>query len=308
MRAGPWQQARPRQQSSTAVQRVTRSYVAGTEIAVQTVPQAGHAVSSGSSFHTALKILPAAQREAMFEIYGFCRAVDDIADGDGPRATRLAGLDAWRTGLAACYAGTPPAALRGLSAQIQRFGLQQEDFLAVIDGMAMDVHADIRAPDNATLDLYCDRVASAVGRLAVRVFGMERDAGVALAHHLGRALQLTNILRDIDEDADLGRVYLPAEALLGAGVPIGTPHAIVGHPAVGRACLEVAQQAQAYYDQAFAIMNAAPRRTVRSPRIMGEVYHVILQRLLARGWANPRARVRVPRARLLWILLRHGLV
>lgn len=282
--------------------------MAGTEIAVQTVPQAGHAVSSGSSFHTALKILPAAQREAMFEIYGFCRAVDDIADGDGPRATRLAGLDAWRADLAACYAGTPPAALRGLAAQIQRFGLQQEDFLAVIDGMAMDVHADIRAPDNATLDLYCDRVASAVGRLAVRVFGMERDAGVALAHHLGRALQLTNILRDIDEDAELGRVYLPAEALLGAGVPIGTPHAIVGHPAVGRACLEVAQQAQAYYDQAFAIMNAAPRRTVRSPRIMGEVYHVILQRLLARGWANPRARVRVPRARLLWILLRHGLV
>jgi len=282
--------------------------VAGTEIAVQTVPPAGNAVSSGSSFHTALKILPPAQREAMFEIYGFCRAVDDIADGDGPRAARLAGLDAWRADLAACYAGAPPAALRGLATQIQRFGLLQEDFLAVVDGMAMDVLADIRAPDNATLDLYCDRVASAVGRLAVRVFGMEHDTGVALAHHLGRALQLTNILRDIDEDAGLGRVYLPAEALAAAGVPLGAPQAIVGHPAIGRACAEVAQQAQAYYAQAFAIMAGCPRRIVRSPRIMGEVYHVVLQRLLARGWANPRARVRVPRARLFWILLRHGLI
>lgn len=282
--------------------------MAGTEISVQTVPLAAHAVSSGSSFHTALKILPAAQREAMFEIYGFCRAVDDIADGDGPRDGRLAGLDAWRADLAACYAGAPPAALRGLAAQIQRFGLLQEDFLAVVDGMAMDVLADIRAPDNATLDLYCDRVASAVGRLAVRVFGMERDTGVALAYHLGRALQLTNILRDIDEDAGLGRVYLPAEALAAAGVPIGAPQAIAGHPAIGRACAEVAQQAQAYYAQAFAIMAGCPRRTVRSPRIMGEVYHVILQRLLARGWTSPRERVRVPRPRLFWILLRHGLI
>jgi len=288
---------------------VTGSYVAGTDIAVQDVPpSAGNPVSTGSSFHAAMQILPAAQREAMFEIYAFCRQVDDIADGDGPRPQRLAGLDAWRADLAACYAGTPPPALRRLHAQIVRYGLLQEDFLAVVDGMAMDVLADIRAPDAATLDLYCDRVASAVGRLAVRVFGMEREAGVALAHHLGRALQLTNILRDIDEDAGLGRVYLPAEALAGAGVPPGAPEAIVGHPAVGRACLEVAGQAQAHYDKAFAIMADAPRRVVRSPRIMGEVYHVVLQRLLARGWANPRERVRVPRARALWILLRHGFV
>ncbi len=119
---------------------------------------------------------------------------------------------------------------------------------------------------------------------------------------------MTNILRDIDEDAGLGRVYLPAEALANAGVPIGTPHAIVGHPAIGQTCLEVARQAQAHYVEAFAIMAGCPRRVVRSPRIMGEVYHVVLRRLLARGWASPRARVRVPRARLLWILLRHGFV
>ncbi|MGT2490261.1 squalene/phytoene synthase family protein [Cupriavidus basilensis] len=245
----------------------------------------------------------------MFEIYGFCRAVDDIADGDGPRAARLAGLDAWRADLAACYAGAPPAALRGLATQIQRFGLLQEDFLAVVDGMAMDVLADIRAPDNATLDLYCDRVAAAVGR-ARRCACSAWSTTPAWRWRITSAARcsLTNILRDIDEDAGLGRVYLPAEALAAAGVPLGAPQAIVGHPAIGRACAEVAQQAQAYYVQAFAIMAGCPRRIVRSPRVMGEVYHVVLQRLLARGWANPRARVRVPRARLFWILLRHGLI
>ena len=96
--------------------------------------------------------------------------------------------------------------------------MRREDFHAVIDGMAMDVAADIRAPDLATLDLYCDRVASAVGRLSIKVFGMTETEGFLLAHHLGRALQLTNILRDIDEDAGIGRLYLPRENLEAAGV------------------------------------------------------------------------------------------
>ena len=101
---------------------------------------------------------------------------------------------------------------------MQAFGLQQADFLAVIDGMDMDVEADIRAPDLATLDLYCDRVAGAVGRLSIRVFGMEEAPGAELAHQLGRALQLTNILRDLDEDAAIGRLYLPRELLAQAGI------------------------------------------------------------------------------------------
>ena len=115
---------------------------------------------------------------------------------------------------------------------VRTFDLQREDFIAVIDGMEMDVIADIRAPDRATLDLYCDRVACAVGRLSVRVFGMEREAGLALAHHLGRALQLTNILRDLDEDASLGRLYLPREALQAAGIEATDPAAVIAHPAV----------------------------------------------------------------------------
>jgi len=165
-----------------------------------------------------MRILPLAQREAMFEIYSFCRAVDDIADDPGPREARRAQLAQWRADIDALYRGAAPPQLAGLAAAVGTFALEREDFIAVIDGMEMDVVADIRAPDMVTLDLYCDRVACAVGRLSVRVFGMEREAGLKLADHLGRALQLTNILRDLDEDAAMGRLYLPREALRGVGI------------------------------------------------------------------------------------------
>src|SRR6202161_2571126 len=128
--------------------------------------------ASGSSFYAAMRILPREQREAMFQIYSFCRQVDDIADSDGPREQRLAALQQWRDDIDALYQGRPPARLADYMPSVQRFALEREDFLAVIDGMEMDVPQDIRAPDLATLDLYCDRVASAVGRLSVRVFGL----------------------------------------------------------------------------------------------------------------------------------------
>ena len=180
-------------------------------------PPSTAARSSGSSFYTAMRVLPAPQRDAMYEIYAFCRAVDDIADGEAPQAERRAGLERWRADIDRLYAGEPPAGLGRLAATAKRFGLAREDFLAVIDGMEMDVEQDIRAPDFADLDLYCDRVASAVGRLSVRIFGLGEAEGRDLAHELGRALQLTNILRDLDEDAAVGRLYLPREALRGCG-------------------------------------------------------------------------------------------
>ena len=174
---------------------------------------------AGSSFYAALRVLPPRERSAMFAIYDFCRKVDDIADDPGPtREQRRVALDLWRADLKALYAGVPPVSCLGLADTVREFGLEQADFLAVIDGMQMDVDADIRAPDFATLDLYCDRVASAVGRLSVKVFGMDTSPGRDLAHHLGRALQFTNILRDLDEDAAMGRLYLPAEALQSAGI------------------------------------------------------------------------------------------
>jgi phytoene synthase len=217
-------------------------------------------------------------------------------------------LAAWAADVNALYAGQTPPRLAGLREPVHDFDLAREDFLALIDGMEMDAYDDIRAPSMAVLDLYCDRVASAVGRLSVRVFGIEREAGINLAHHLGRALQLTNILRDLDEDAGMGRLYLPREALRDAGIAGSDPHAVLANPALERACAPIIARAQKHFDRADAIMKAAPRRAVRAPRIMGEAYKGYLRGLIARCFAPPRARLRLSRARLLWIILRYAVI
>ena len=265
--------------------------------------------ASGSSFYLAMRIMPKEQREAMFEIYSFCRKVDDIADEAGPRDVRLDQLQRWRNDIDALYGGTPPPPLRGLASVVRDFDLQREDFLAIIDGMEMDVVADIRAPTLATFDVYCDRVASAVGRLSVRVFGMETQAGIALAHHLGRALQITNILRDLDEDAAIGRLYLPREVLADAGITTtDNPAAALASPTIGQACAPVAARAERHFAEANAIMAKCPRRTVRTPRVMAVAYRMILNRLMARGWQPPRQPVRLRRSQFLWIFLRHAIL
>jgi squalene synthase HpnD len=264
--------------------------------------------ASGSSFYAAMRVLPRAQRMAMFEIYSFCRAVDDVADDGGPVNHRNVALARWRSDIDAVFAGAPPPQLQGLAEATRTFDLQRNDFIAVIDGMEMDVVADIQAPDWQTLDLYCDRVASAVGRLSVRVFGVPRDKGPDLAHHLGRALQLTNILRDLDEDAAIKRLYLPREALTAAGIAIQTPQGVLADPALGRACAPVIERAEAHFVEARRIMAACPRASVRAPRLMGEAYYGILQRVRARGFGPPRVRVKVSRVKLLFALLRYGLI
>jgi phytoene synthase len=281
-----------------------------TEIAATQKPSAATAEkrASGSSFYAAMRVLPRRRREALFEIYAFCRAVDDVADAHGPREPRLRELAVWRGDVEALYRGETPVRLQGLADPVQRYHLDREDFLAIIAGMQMDVQSDIRAPDFSTLDLYCDRVASAVGRLCVKVFGMEGEPGIALAHQLGRALQLTNILRDLDEDAARGRLYLPREALEAAGIRISDPGLVLMNPALETACRPVIERAQKHFQVADAIMDAAPRRTVRAPRLMAEAYKRILARLIARGFAAPRAPVRLEKPLLVWLLLRHGLL
>jgi squalene synthase HpnD len=264
--------------------------------------------ASASSFYNAMRILPRAQRLAMFEIYSFCRQVDDIADARGPRRERRDELQRWRADVDALYAGKPVPRTRGLLAPVRDFGLRREDFHAIIDGMEMDVIEDICAPDDATLDIYCDRVASAVGRLSVRVFGMEEQDGIALAHHLGRALQLTNILRDLDEDAALGRLYLPAEALRAAAIETTDPAAVLASPMLDSVCGSVVERARGHFALADKIMARSPRRCVRAPRIMGKAYRLILDSLVARGWLPPRRAIRLPRARLLWIIMRHAFI
>jgi presqualene diphosphate synthase len=262
--------------------------------------------ASGSSFYAAMRILPQEQREAMFQIYSFCRQVDDIADSDGPREQRLAALQQWREDIDALYQGQPPARLRDYVASVKEFGLEREDFLAIVDGMEMDVPQDIRAPDLATLDLYCDRVASAVGRLSVKVFGLPKEDGILLAHHLGRALQLTNILRDIDEDAAIGRLYLPKEGLAKAGISSTDPLVVAADPALPKVCAPLVERARNHFAQADEIMVRNSRRAVRAPRIMSKYYGSILALLVARGFANPRTPVRLNKAARIAILLRYG--
>jgi squalene synthase HpnD len=268
-------------------------------------PAALQAQVSGSSFYAAMRVMPRAERGAMFAIYSFCRMVDDIADdGTRPRALRATELDRWRADLGALYADRPAGRAGFLKDAVHDFGLRQADFLTVIDGMEMDVAADIRAPDLETLNLYCDRVAVAVGRLSIRIFGMEEGPGLQLAHRLGRALQLTNILRDIDEDAAIGRLYLPSELLAKAGIVTSDPIAAIDDPRVDSACRDLAALALDHFAAADRVLRARPRGRLLAPRLMSAVYRTILQQMLLEGWVAPRRRVRIGKARLLWIVAR----
>jgi len=265
--------------------------------------------ASGSSFYAAMRLLPPAERAAMFAIYGFCRVVDDVADEPGPSPDeRRAELNAWRADVAALYAGQPPERIAYLAEHVRRFGLKEDDFLTIIDGMEMDVDGPIIAPTHERLDLYCDRVASAVGRLSVRIFGMPEAPGITLAHHLGRALQLTNILRDLAEDAERGRLYLPREYLNAAGIAETDPKHALRHTRLPEVCERVADLAEQHFRAAQAAMRECPRRAMRPAAVMGAVYHAILTRLRRRGWRDPAQAVKLPTALKLWLALRHGLL
>ena len=264
--------------------------------------------ASGSSFYLAMRLMPRQERDAMFAIYAFCRKVDDIADdGLGTRPQRHEKLEAWRYDLDALYGGQTPARVAFLAPAVAQFGLRKEDFFTILDGMEMDVAEDIVAPALAILDLYCERVASAVGRLSIKVFGMDEGPGFELAHHLGRALQLTNILRDIDEDADIGRLYLPREYLFAAGFKSLDPKMVVSDPRVDGVCRAVAAMAHDHYDKAAAILAKKPKGRIATPRLMGAVYGEILKATEAAGFAPPRHRVSLSRGKLLSLLLRAGL-
>jgi phytoene synthase len=264
---------------------------------------------AGSSFYAGMRVLPKAERSAMFAIYGFCRAVDDIVDEPvGTLAERAAELDRWRADVDSLYAGGPAGRMGFLAGAIKRFNLKREDFQAVIDGMQMDLDADIRAPSAADLDLYCDRVASAVGRLSVKVFGMADAPGDALAHHLGRALQLTNILRDLDEDAGIGRLYLARQWLDAAGIEGDDPAAVTADPRIDVAARLGAALAHEHYAKADAIMAARPRGRLIAPRLMSGAYNAILTEMERLGWAAPRRRARLRKLTLAAVLFRRGLL
>jgi squalene synthase HpnD len=255
---------------------------------------------SGTSFYHGMKVLPAARRDAMYGIYAFCRVVDDITDADdAPFETKRAALDAWRGRIADLYAGrTSDAITRVLRAAVQAYGLHAEDFLAIIDGMEMDAGAPIVAPSLNMLDLYCDRVAAAVGRLSVRVFGDSSAAAQEVAYALGRALQLTNILRDVGEDAQEGRLYLPSEFLAEAGIP-PDPQAALAAAALPQVCAKIADMAAQKFSEAEAAMARCDPRAMRPARLMAASYRPLLKILSNRKYDYKGPRVSLPKWRKL---------
>jgi len=263
--------------------------------------------AAGTSFYRGMRVLPPDRRLAMYAIYAFCRKVDDIADEEVAFADKVPLLDAWRARIDGLYHGAADDAVtRVLLRAVRRFELRREDFFAVIDGMQMDAETAIVAPDLATLDLYCDRVASAVGRLSVRAFGDASADADQVAYALGRALQLTNILRDVQEDAERGRLYLPREYLDEAGVP-HDPRAALGARGLARACQRVADLAHGYFRDAHAAMARCDRRAMKPARLMGATYAALLARIERRGWDRPAERVSLPKWQKLWLALRYGL-
>jgi presqualene diphosphate synthase len=174
--------------------------------------------------------------------------------------------------------------------------------------MAMDAVRDIRAPSLAELDLYCDRVASAVGRLSVRIFGDYAPAADRVADALGRALQLTNILRDVEEDGARGRLYLPKELLERHGIAGDDPAIVLVHPNLPAVCRDLALVAERHYAEAAAAMAACPRRAMRPAAVMRAVYEATLRRLVAEGWRDIAKPVKLPAATKLFLVLRHGIL
>jgi squalene synthase HpnD len=264
--------------------------------------------AAGSSFLSAMRLLPVRRREAMYALYAFCREVDDIADGEASRSLKQTLLLNWRSEVAHLFAGRPRHEVtRRLSEAIHLYDLRCDDFLAIIGGMEMDARRDIRAPSFAELDRYCERVAVAVGRISVRIFGEASPAGERVAAELGRALQLTNILRDLAEDAERHRLYLPRELLHAHGIFATTPSWVLAQPALPDVCRDLAMFAEQHYVAAAEAIAACPRSTMRPAAVMLGIYRALLHELLARGWQKLDEPVRIPPWRQLALLLRHGL-
>jgi phytoene synthase len=264
------------------------------------------AVQSGSSFYWPMRLLPPARRDAMFAIYAFCRAVDDIADGDLPQEDKANALADWRAEIEHVAEGRPQTAIGLALLEARRlYGLDRADLEAVIDGVAMDMTGESQAPDMATLTLYCRRVAGAVGLLSIKVFGDDSPAARRGAVALGHAMQLTNILRDVEEDAARGRLYLPRDLLLEHGIAITEPAAVVTRPAVAAVCAELGGIAAQRFADAEAAFAECDRKLLRPAFAMMDVYRLLLRRMARGGWKRPGRRPRIGAPVKLWIALKH---
>jgi presqualene diphosphate synthase len=272
--------------------------------AMQDVQQ--RVTKSRSSFLSGMSILPQERREAMYALYAFCRDVDDIADDSATSEIAAKGLADWRVRIKDLFKGQSSNSITvALQPAVQMYGLVEADFQSIIDGMEMDA-VEICAPDEATFDSYLDRVASAVGRVSVRIFGDASANGMKVAHHLGRALQTTNILRDLAEDAMRHRLYLPHELLTKHGIKSRNPAEVVRDIRIPEVCRDMAARAKEHFKEADKAMNLCAPASMRPAKVMRAYYAAILDRLIVADWQDVMTRVSLPAWQKIWLILRYG--
>jgi phytoene synthase len=265
---------------------------------------AGKAAQSGSSFHYSFRLLDPERRAGITALYAFCREVDDIVDEvSDPNVARVK-LAWWRTELDAVYKGAPqhPVA-QALAPVVRRYALQEQQLQTVIDGMQMDLDK-LRYVDFAELEAYCDRVAGVVGLMSAEIFGYEDPATRGYARDLGIAFQLTNIVRDVGEDARRGRIYLPQDDLARFGVaPADVLRARPSDAFVALMAFE-ADRARAWYDRALAQLPRRDRRAQRAGLAMAAIYRTLLDEIARDGYRVLDRRIALTPLRKLLIATR----
>ncbi|MBF0154246.1 MAG: presqualene diphosphate synthase HpnD [Magnetococcales bacterium] len=259
---------------------------------------------SGSSFYYALLLCPEERRRAMYALYAFCRSVDDCVDCCQDWHVAGMQLDWWRDEMTRAFAGVPQHPIaREVVWGHDRFGLEPAPFFAILDGMAMDL-AGQRYPSLVDLEPYCHRVAVTVGQVALRLFGVEQSANTDLfAHHLGMALQLTNIVRDVADDARLGRLYLPLDMLREAGIEPDMVLARRWTPGMQAVLERMAGVALDHFQRADRLASEIGRRQVRPALAMGAVYRHHLDRLRRQDFNvldHPVIQGTLPRVWMTW--------
>lgn len=259
------------------------------------------AAASGSSFYYSFLFLEPPRRQAITALYAFCREVDDVVDEcPDPQVSRTK-LAWWRMELGALYAGRPSHPVtQALATALTRFSLPQEQLQEIIDGMEMDLD-QVRYADYKALHLYCYRVASVVGLLAAEIFGYTDRRTLKYAHDLGLAFQLTNIIRDVGEDARRGRIYLPQDELARFGVS-EADLLNANYTDNFRRLMEFqVERAQAMYAQAFAQLPAADRKAQRAGLIMAAIYRATLDEILRDGCRVLDRRISLTPLRKIWL-------
>lgn len=259
------------------------------------------ASASGSSFYYSFLFLDPARRQAITALYAFCREVDDVVDECPDPTLAHAKLAWWRTEIAALYQGQPSHPVtQSLATALQGFSLPQEQLLEIIDGMEMDL-LQARYADFKALHLYCYRVASVVGLLAAEIFGYTDRRTLKYAHDLGLAFQLTNIIRDVGEDARRGRIYLPQDELARFGVSEADLLQTRYSEAFRRLMEFQVERAQSMYDQAFALLPACDRKAQRAGLIMAAIYRATLDEIVRDGCRVLDRRMSLTPLRKIWL-------